>query len=49
MTRFRIYATAKPTLSSAPVIPMSREDRLFWEHRERASREREERLRGKAQ
>lgn len=38
MTAFRVFATARPSLTGARVLPMDAEDQQFWKLR----REREE-------
>lgn len=47
MSAFRIFATDKPTLGRGPIHPMTREDRAFWQHRDRAAREARERREGR--
>lgn len=48
MTAHRIFATARPTLRLGPVLPMSREDADFWQHRARAAAEARERRAARA-
>jgi len=50
MTRtspWRVFASARPTMSGGPVLPMDRDDAAFWAGRERTAAERAARLESK--
>ena len=48
MTKFTIFATARPTQRSGPLQPMSRDDAYFWANREREAERVRARREGKA-